>query len=148
MRNISQSHFFQSQKRCPRKLPRTREFAAALLINDCVSEPCLVRDLNANGAQIRISAWKAIQSEGHLINLKSSLAYQARTIWQSGSLAGLQFHNVFVLDDNLPAEYEFLGYCFQTAKLDQLHKLVLQGMSLGIALHKLDISTERYRLWT
>jgi hypothetical protein len=147
MRNLDQSNFFQLHKRCPRTSPRTRVYVAGVLAKDDHSEPCLIRDISPNGAQIRIGASKHAPHDAYLIDLNSRFAYHAHPIWRQGSLAGLQFDREYVIDSLLPFELAFLDDHFRAAKLRLVNQLAAQGMKMAVALQKCGLTHDLYCQW-
>ena len=119
---------------------------AGLLIQNDHSEPveCLIRNLSIGGAQIRVSATRPVPEPGYLINLKARFAFHALPVWRLGSLAGLSFDGMHVINDLLPVHLDFLKCHFIERKLRQADQLISEGMQLVAALRKCDIAEDIY----
>lgn len=132
-----------------RKSERKREFTAGFLADrgGAFVLDCLIRDVNATGAQIRASLAQPIPDEAYLVNLKNRSAFQAHAIWRRTSLAGFGFKREYVINDVLPVHLEFLRSLFIAAKLRQVDQLTSQGMCIPDALSKLGVTQATYFRW-
>ena len=147
MGDLEQGNFFRLQSRCRRKFPRKRAFSAAVLVEDCRSEPCFIRDMSPAGAQIRFSATRSIPRETYLINLKSRYAHHAHPVWHRQSLAGLRFDGGYEVNHLLPLHVDFLNDQMRTATLRLMDQMVLRGIKFDEALRKCGITHEIYWQW-
>jgi hypothetical protein len=53
---------------------------------------CMIRDLSASGAKVRLAGAVALPAELYLIDLKSGVAYEGRVAWRRLPEIGLHFH--------------------------------------------------------
>ncbi|HEY9219136.1 MAG TPA: hypothetical protein VIO94_13890 [Phenylobacterium sp.] len=56
-----------------------------------ISADCTIRDLSADGAQLRLSSAQPIPQTFSLIHVTEGVAYEASLAWRRGDLAGVKF---------------------------------------------------------
>ena len=134
---------------CRRMSRRRRLFQAAVLAEDADSpaRDCLIRDISASGAQLRLNPGQCVPRNAYLINLMSRMAYLTDRVWQHGTLAGVSFDGGGVLGPAWPTDLDFLNRHFVLGKLRQISLLSGQGMDLTAVLTACNISHETYRQW-
>ena len=134
---------------CRRISRRRRLYQAAVLSEhaDSLPQDCLIRDISAGGAQLRLNPGQRVPRNAYLINLMSRMAYLTDRVWQRGTLAGVSFDGGDVLGPAWPADLCFLETHFVTGKLRQIAQLSGQGMELGLVLKSCNVSRETYRQW-
>ena len=134
---------------CRRLSRRRRLFQAAVLAEDADHTPldCLIRDISASGAQLRLNPGQHVPRNAYLINLMSRMAYLTDRVWQRGTLAGVSFDGGGVLGPGWPSDLHFLENHFIVGKLRQIAQLSAQGMELSVVLKACNVSRETYRRW-
>lgn len=132
-----------------RKVERKRAFSAGLLAygGGAFVLDCLIRDIGAKGAQVRVSAAQPMPNEAFLIDLKTWVGYQAHRIWYRSSLAGFSFEQEYPLSGALPAHLEFLRSLFIEAQLRQVDRMTSQGLYMSDVLSKLGVTNATYFRW-
>lgn len=134
---------------CRRASPRRRLFQAAVLAEHADGTPldCLIRDIAANGAQLRINSGQRVPQTAYLVNLMSRMAYPANRIWQQGNRAGVSFKGGGLISHDLPSDLAFLEAIFVLGKLRQIELLSAQGVELSAALRTCAVSRASYKRW-
>ena len=132
-----------------RKVERKRAFTAGLLVygGGAFVLDCLIRDIGAAGAQVRISKAQPIPNEAYLIDLRTWLGYQTCRIWHRSSLAGFRFEQEYPLNGMLPSNLEFLRSLFIEAQLRQVERLTAQGIYMSEVLAKVGVTKATYFRW-
>ena len=90
-----------------RSEPRCRVVLNALLAwgpDHAFTPDCIIRNLTAHGAAIRIAESERLPADLVLIELKAARAHAARVVWRRGGFAGLQFKGSRDLREARPAD--------------------------------------------
>ena len=106
-----------SQER--RQSPRVRHFDAGLIANagNSFVATCLIRDMTANGAQLRLHRSTLPTPGDYLINLKRGVASRLLPVWRRSSLAGLRLCENFEINGMMPGHLAYLRTLFDNAHL-------------------------------
>ena len=128
---------------------RKRAFSAGLLVygGGVFVLDCLIRDIGATGAQIRMSKTQPLPTEAYLIDLKTWFGYETCRIWNRSSLAGFRFEHTYPLNETLPRHLEFLRSLFIEAQLRQVQHLSTQGIYMSEVLAKIGVTNATYQRW-
>jgi hypothetical protein len=139
----------KSHKNERRKSERKRSLTAGLLAygGGAFVVDCLIRDVCAKGAQVRISAAQPMPNDAYLIDLKTWIGYEAHRVWYRSSLAGFSFEREYPLSETLPANLEYLRTLFIEAQLRKVDDLTAGGLYMRDALAKLGITNATYYRW-
>ena len=142
-------HIVPANGACRRTSRRRRLFQAAVLAEPAEHAPldCLIRDIGASGAQLRLNPGQCVPRNAYLINLMSRMAYLTDRVWQRGTVAGVSFDGGGVLGPAWPSDLGFLDRHFVAGKLRQIALLSARGMELAAALKTGNISRETYQRW-
>lgn len=77
-----------------RTTPRGRVlFGGKILHGQAFTADCIIRDLSAAGACVRLSEHEVIPPNLHLIVVRDGMAHKARTAWTRPPFAGLAFES-------------------------------------------------------
>ena len=69
---------------------------------------CAIRDISAFGAGIILPAEHVLPKRVFLIVMRDGIAHEAEVRWQTRRNLGVLFHRTFPLDQEMPAEFQFL----------------------------------------
>ncbi|HET7084478.1 MAG TPA: hypothetical protein VFI23_06885 [Rhizomicrobium sp.] len=113
-----------------RNAERLREFSAGVVfdLDQAGSIHCLIRDMSAQGAQLRIGAGEPVTPGAYLISLKNRIAYQLHPVWRGPSLMGVRFESAQPIDSTLPECLDFLKEALIKAKLARGNCIATQGI--------------------
>jgi hypothetical protein len=83
-----------------RRAPRHRALLGGKLMygGGYFTLDCLVRDLSALGARLKLPEGQAVPPEVFFLELRSGVAHQARVVWRRHPEIGLEFTASFPLD--------------------------------------------------
>ncbi len=76
-----------------RRAERHRALLGAKLVygDGAFTVDCVVRDLSATGARIKVPEGQAVPEKVFLVELRAGIAYAARVVWKRHPLIGLAF---------------------------------------------------------
>jgi hypothetical protein len=82
-----------SNEKQPRKLHRQRVLKGATILNGVSQSEisCTVRNMHADGAELRVSPEALIPTQFLLYVAVDGIAYQCELRWRTGNRAGVQF---------------------------------------------------------
>jgi hypothetical protein len=115
-----------------RAFPRTSVLWSALIAtsNGRSAFDCIIRNINAGGAEISSKKALELDEKVHLLVTRTHVAYLASVAWIKGERMGLSFGQSWDVARGLPAELGFLRQRLAEAKLSQMLELVKHGMLL------------------
>src|SRR5690606_35974604 len=84
-----------------RRAPRRDVSVAGLVLHGPATqaEPCVIRDVSATGARVRLKAAQLLSRPVYLVIVKTGLAFEADIAWCRDAEIGLQFKSRLILTD-------------------------------------------------
>src|SRR4029450_1064873 len=91
---------------------------------------CSIREMSADGAQIRISRELPVGAKIYLVNASNGVAYLATVVWSNFNRAGLSFSQRHVIGVGLPPGVKFIWRLVREAKLKEVEGVVAMGVPI------------------
>jgi hypothetical protein len=130
-----------------RKLPRKQTLLSAVVVDvtGATASDCIIRDINARSAQIRVSKTLPIGAQIYLLDANNKTAHLARVVWRRSDLAGLSFVESYAIGLGLAPSLKFLWKLFLESKFKEVYRLVSAGVPIELALSTAGLDEEHLR---
>jgi PilZ domain-containing protein len=127
-----------------RRLPRKTVLMHAVVadINGENACDCMIRDINAGGAQIGFAKTLSVGEEIYLVDAGNRAAHLARVAWSNSDRSGLAFVKSYAIGLGLPPPLKFLWRILLEAKLMEIGRVIRMGIPVGLAFSAAGLTEE------
>lgn len=125
-----------------RRLERKPALLRAVIVeaNGQNARNCLIRDINAGGAQVSASISFPNGTEVYLLDVGNQIAHHAKLVWSKADRSGLSFGESHRMGMGLPLHLSFLWKLLLEAKLQDIERNIGSGISAGSAFMNAGLS--------
>ena len=120
-----------------RKLPRKGVLLPGVVANVTgeIAFDCIIRDINAHGAQIGFSNKLPMDAPIYLLDICNGAAHLASVVRNNSHRAGLSFVRSYAIGLALPPRLKFLWRLLLEAKLREADRAVAKGRKPAMRKH-------------